>query len=77
MAPKEAVDNIENLLISTTERGSQDHNSLLDAYKCFDRYLTKNNIQRPIVLLSDGHTSRFDFDVLSFLQANKVVLVTT
>ena len=74
MAPKEAVDNIENLLISTTEKGSQDHKSLRDAYKCFDSYLTKKNIQRPVVLLSDGHTSRFDYDVLSFLRDNQIRL---
>jgi hypothetical protein len=37
MASKEAVENIKNLLISSTEKGSQNHNSLLECYKLFDK----------------------------------------
>ena len=44
MAPPEAVQKIERLLISTTERGCQDHESLLASYKVFDEYLTKKKI---------------------------------
>ena len=62
MAPKEAVDKIK--LISTTGRGSQDHNSLLAAYKSFNKYLTNNKIECPVVILSDGYSSHFDYDVL-------------
>ena len=70
MAPQEAVDKIQNLLISNTERGSQDHTSLLAAYKKFDQYLSSHNI----VILSDGHTSRFDYEVLKFLKEKSMHL---
>jgi len=64
-------------LISSTERGSQDHKSLLAAYKLFDKYLTENNVTRPVVVLSDGHSSRFDFDVLQFLHNQQIRLFIT
>ena len=72
MAPEEAVKNIKNLVISTTERGSQDHNSLLAAYKVLDRHITKMDIQRPVVLLTDGHSSRFNFEVLQFCREKQI-----
>ena len=72
MAPQKAVDNIKNLIISTTENGCQDHVSLLAAYKKLDKHLTAKVIERPVVLLADGHSSRFDFKVLQFLRENKI-----
>ena len=54
------------LLISTTENGVQDHVSLLAAYEEFNSYLTQNNVQKPVVVLNDGHSSRFDVDLLEF-----------
>ena len=63
MAPKEAVERIPNLLICTNGSGSQDHSTLLSAYQMFDLYLDENNIKRPVAVLSDGHSSRFDSDV--------------
>ena len=60
MAPKEAVENIKHLLISTSENGVQEHKTLLAAYKKFDSYLTEWNVERPGVILSDGNSSRFD-----------------
>ena len=44
MAPKVAAENIKNLIISCTEKVSQDNNSLLDAYKKFDKNLKEENI---------------------------------
>ena len=55
MAPPEAVEKIDNLLISTTENGMQTHSSLLDVYTFFNEYLVKKKIPKPVVLLSDGH----------------------
>ena len=72
MAPKEAVDAIDNLLISSTENGFQTGKSCLKFYEMFDQYLTDHNIQRPVVVLSDGHSSRFDIDVLRFCQEKKI-----
>jgi len=40
-------------------------------------YLTKNNVNRPVVVLSDGHSSRFDFDVLQFLRNKEIHLFIT
>ena len=56
MAPKEAVEKIDNLLISTIDNGCQDHTSLLACYKLFDKYLDKAGTERPVVLTSDGHS---------------------
>ena len=68
MAPAVAVEKIPNLLVSTSESGCQDHNTLLDAYKKLDAYIEEKTIVKPVVILSDGHASRFDGDVLSFLR---------
>ena len=43
----------------------------------FDRYLEENNIKRPVVVLSDGHSSRFDSDVLTFLRSKNIRLFIT
>ena len=67
MAPPEAVMNIPHLLISINDSVSQDHITLLASYKAFDSYL-QEKIVKPVVKLSDGHSSRFDADVLSFLR---------
>ena len=74
MAPKEAVEKIDNLLISTTDNGCQDHTSLPACYKLFDKYLDRAGIERPVVLTSDGHSSRFDFEILKFCYAKKIRL---
>ena len=71
MAPQEAVTNIPHLLISTNDSGSQDHITLLAAYKEFDSYLEEKGIEKPVVVLSDGHASLFDGDVLSYLRNAK------
>ena len=64
MAPPSAVENIPNLLISTTQSGYQDHNTCLESYKLFDKVITENKVQKPVVVLTDGHASRFDPDVM-------------
>lgn len=74
MAPPAAVEKISELLISVTDKGSQDANSLMACYKLFDQYLDENNVTRPVVLLSDGHSSRFSFDGLSFLKSKGIYL---
>ena len=64
MAPEIAVKNIPNLLISNTANGYQDGNSFLHAIKKFEDYLDEKCITKPVILLTDGHSSRFDVDVL-------------
>ena len=74
MAPEADVNAIDNLLISATDRGSQDHESLLECYKFFNQYLIQTQVVKPVVLLSDGHSSRFDYTVLKFLMENNIRL---
>ena len=74
MAPKTVVDKIDNLLISTTDTGCQDHTSLLSSCKLFDKYLDEKKIERPVVLTSDGHSSRFDYEILKFCHEKKIRL---
>ena len=74
IAPQKAVENIKNLITSTTENGCQDNALSLAAYKKLDKHLTDKAIERPVVLLADGHSSRFDFKVLQFLCENKINL---
>ena len=66
MVPTVAAENIPHLLISTTENGVQDHKYLLEAYKEFNEYLKEKKIQKPVVVLTDGHSSRFHDSVLEF-----------
>ena len=77
MAPAETVNKIQHLLVTTSESGVTDHKTLLAAYQEFDKYLTDKNILRPVVLLSDGHSSRFDYEVMIFLQSKNIRLFLT
>ena len=74
MVPDGVCEKIKHLLISTTENGVQTAKSLLEAYKLFDKYLTERGVERPVVVISDGHSSRFDYDLLSFLDNAKILL---
>ena len=42
-------------------------NSLLDAYTYFDEIITTKAVEKPVCVLSDGHSSRFNVDVMSFM----------
>ena len=64
MAPAKAVNDIKNLLISTTESGYQTGESCLGSCQYLDKILSKDGITRPISMLTDGHSSRFDLGVL-------------
>lgn len=68
MAPPAAVEGIPNLFISTTEKGVQDHNSLLETYKFLETILHEKQAVKPVMIMTDGHTSRFNFNILSYLQ---------
>ena len=74
MAPKVANEKIENLLISTNENGVSDHKTLLAAYKELDTCLEDRKVQRPVVIIADGHSSRHDLEVLRYLQKKQMIL---
>ena len=66
MAPKTAVKKINNLLVSTTDSGYQDGRTCLVSYEIFAKADKKNKVQKPIVILTDGHSSRYDAEVMQF-----------
>ena len=72
MAPKEAFESIPNLLIPSTENGFQTGRTCLKFYQMFHNYLTDKEISRPEVVMSDGHSSRFDPEVLHFCQEKQI-----
>ena len=55
MASSKAVNNIDNLLISSTENGIQESKSLLDSYKLLNRILKESGI-------SSGYFVRWAFN---------------
>ena len=77
MAPSVAVQNIEHLLVTTSEHGMSDHTTFMSACEEFDAYLTEHRVKRPVVLMSDGHSSRYDFDTLKFLLSKQIWLFIT
>ena len=68
---------IPNFLISANDSGSQVHSTLLIAYQMFNYYLDENKIKQPLIILSDGHSSRFGSDVLTFLRGKNIRLFIT
>ena len=77
MVPPDAEEKIPNLLISAAEKGVLTHDTFLAAAKEFDDYLEKKGAQRPVILLSDGNSSRLNHEVLSFLLAKEIQLFVT
>ena len=74
MAPKTAVEKISNLLVSTTDSVYQDGRTSLASYKIFAKAIKQNKVQKPIVVLTDGHSSRFDADVMQFCRKEDIHL---
>ena len=69
MAPdEEVVNNIGQFLLPTTESGDQDHNSLLDVHTYFNECITEKGIKKHVVILSDGHSSRFNAEVMEHVR---------
>ena len=76
MVLPEAARRIPHLLISTAENGVSTHQTFLAGAQEFDKYLELKGIQRPVVLLSDGHGSRLNHNVL-FLLFKQIQLFVT
>ena len=77
MVPATATNKIPNLLISTAENGVSTHQTFLAAAQEFDDYLEQKGVQRTVVLLSDGHSSRLNHDVMAFLLSKQIQLFIT
>ena len=65
MVPQNAADRIRNLLVTVNECGVTENKSLLAAYKHLDEIVEKKGTVRPIVIITDGHLSRFHNDVMN------------
>ena len=74
MAPPLAAENIKKLLFSTNQHCISDHNTLLAAYQELDCHLEAKNVTQPMVIIADGHASRFDLSVLNFLRDKQLIL---
>ena len=61
-------------MISVNKSGVSDNVTLLAAYKGLNRHLNDINTKCPVIVLADGHGSRFDEKVLSFLEQNQMWL---
>ena len=72
MAPKTAVEKINNLVVSTTNSDYQDGRTCLASYKMFAKAVKKNKVQKPIVVLTDGDSSRYDADVMQFYRKEDI-----
>ena len=70
MVTPSAVENTPNLLVSATENGVQDGKLCFEAYKFFDQKI--QGIEKPVVSLTDGHSSRYNLDVLRFCRRAEV-----
>ena len=77
MVPPVAAEKIPNLLISTAENGVSTHHTFLAAVRELDDYLELKGVQRPVVLLSDGHGSRLKHENLEFLLSKQILLFLT
>ena len=67
MVPSEAAEKISNLLISTAENGISTYQTFLTAAQEFGNNWEQKGVQCPVVLLSDGHSSRLNHNVFTFL----------
>ena len=72
MALKIGVEKINNLLVSTTDPGYQDERACLASYKMFAKAVKKNKVQKPIIVLTDDHSSRYDVDVMQFCRKEDI-----
>ena len=70
MAPEIAVNNIPNLTISVNKSGASDNITLLAVYKELNHHLNDINTKCPV----NGHGSRFNEKVFSFLEQNQMWL---
>lgn len=64
----------EDILVSVTESGWQTGETFERYLLWFNNYLNTNNVQRPVVLESDGHKTRFSLPVLRFCQQMQINL---
>ena len=72
MAPEAAESDIDNLLVSVNENAVSDHKTLLAGYKNLDKVLESKKVKRPVVLIADGHGSRFEEKVMSFCEKSEL-----
>ena len=71
MAP-ESCTKIADLIISVNKSGVSDHETLLAAFKRLNKVLDEKRVVRPVVVIKDGHASRFDETVMQYALDNQL-----
>ena len=64
--------NIPNFVVSQTENGVQDKNSLEAVYRYFNKCVEERDVKKPILITSDGHSARFSHPSLILLFSNRL-----
>ena len=59
--------------MSTTDSGYQDGRTCLASYKIIAKAVKKNKVQKPIVVITDGHSFRYDADVMLFCRKEDIL----
>ena len=58
--------------MSITDSGYQDGRTCLVIYKMFAKAVKKDKVQKPIVVLTDRHSSRYDEDAMHFCRKEDI-----
>ena len=77
IAPAEVENKIQHLLVVTNEMVLQTTKMLFADHQEFYKCFTEKDILHPVALLSDGHSSRFDYEVQSFLESKHICFFFT
>ena len=59
---------ISNLLISVNGSGCTNHTTLHAAYKELENVVNEKGLEKPIVIIADGHKSPFDAKIMRFCE---------
>ena len=72
MVPDKAK--VPNSHISVTEKGYQTGGSLLSTLKFWDRDLIRRGVPKPVVWMTDGHSSRLNLMVVRWCRENQWIM---
>ena len=65
------ITKIPNSKISTADKGYQTGATLLQTLKHWDLQLVRREVKKPVCWMTDGHSSRFNFEVLQWCRDNQ------
>ena len=68
MCPNSVTEKIPNLLISVNDSGYSEHSTLHAAYKELDKVIERKDLNRPNIVIADGHKLSFGADVMHYCE---------